>query len=314
MPRAMGAVIVGTASGRVSLAARSILGRSSAAVIRVVDARVSAEHACIFWHADAWHVRDLGSRNGTWLGEQRLREGERVLLPEGGSLFLGAPNGESVRLVDGAAPIARAVDTASGVCRWATHQLLQLPDEDNPTLAIFYDGKWRAETVQGGEVAVADQSVVEAGGVSWRLDLPARAVEDPVETTQAADGGAIELERCRLQFRVSRDEEHVELSVAGGARHEPLVPRTFHYMLLTLARRRLRDVAAGLPDAEQGWTYVDDLADMLGTTKPKLNLDVFRARQQLAAAGIEGASRIVERRTTTQQLRIGIAAVDIGAL
>jgi hypothetical protein len=44
---------------------------------------------------------------------------------------------------------------------------------------------------------------------------------------------------------------------------------------------------------------------MLGSDDAKIYLEVFRARRQLADAGVLEAARIVERRNSTRQIRIG---------
>jgi hypothetical protein len=38
---------------------------------------------------------------------------------------------------------------------------------------------------------------------------------------------------------------------------------------------------------------------------------VFRAREQFAEAGLSGATSIIERRSDTQQVRIGISNIEI---
>jgi hypothetical protein len=42
-----------------------------------------------------------------------------------------------------------------------------------------------------------------------------------------------------------------------------------------------------------------------------LNVDIFRARKQFASAGVEGAANIIERRSSTSQIRLGIRAVEV---
>lgn len=42
-----------------------------------------------------------------------------------------------------------------------------------------------------------------------------------------------------------------------------------------------------------------------------LNVNVFRARQQLAGAGMIDAGSLVERRSTTREIRLGTTAVEV---
>ncbi len=95
----------------------------------------------------------------------------------------------------------------------------------------------------------------------------------------------------------------------------PLGARAHNDLLLALARARVE--AAGDPSlsaAERGWLYVDDLITMLKTDAEHLNVRVFRARQQLAEAGVANAGALVERRAATRQLRLGTERVEVRAL
>ena len=60
-----------------------------------------------------------------------------------------------------------------------------------------------------------------------------------------------------------------------------------------------------------GWRDRDELCRMLATDEYRLNVDICRARKQLAAAGLAGAASIVERRPGTGRLRLGAARVKI---
>ncbi len=102
------------------------------------------------------------------------------------------------------------------------------------------------------------------------------------------------IETIGLRFRVSSEEEHVELTIRPRGDETEVPPRSFHYLLLTLARARLKgsDCAA----SEQGWVEREALCKMLRTDPTKLNVDVFRARRQLGEPGVLGAANLVERR------------------
>ncbi|MEM1418735.1 MAG: FHA domain-containing protein, partial [Myxococcota bacterium] len=68
-----------------------------------------------------------------------------------------------------------------------------------------------------------------------------------------------------------------------------------------------QDAANGLPLQEQGWLYADKVAEELSVSRAKLNVDIFRARKQVADLGVRGAARVIERRPQTQQLRLGVS-------
>jgi hypothetical protein len=114
-----------------------------------------------------------------------------------------------------------------------------------------------------------------------------------------------------LSFSVSRDEEYVQLQVVCGAGTFDLGARSRHYLLLTLARRRLEDAAEGLPETTCGWLHQEDLEHDPSMAGPQLNVDVFRIRKQFAALGIVDSVNIVERRQRSRQLRIGTGRIAI---
>jgi pSer/pThr/pTyr-binding forkhead associated (FHA) protein len=74
---------------------RTTLGRSGVAeeaVVALSDASASARHALIHGDSSTGHayVEDLGSRNGTFLNEERLNEGQQRQLHDNDRLRLGS--------------------------------------------------------------------------------------------------------------------------------------------------------------------------------------------------------------------------------
>jgi FHA domain len=290
-----------------ALGSRCLLGRHPACDLRIDNPRVSGEHASLHWTGDRWELRDLGSRNGTFVDGRRLGAGERTVLAPGATFTLGGE--DTFRLEDPSPPVASARHVTTGQLRTATEGLLVLPDDDHPEVSIFEDatGCWVAE--EGDETrVVADRAIViVADGEGWVLDLPS-ATGSTWETSTLLPT----LETISLRFAVSRDEEHVEVTVAHPGGAAPLAVRTHHYLLLTLARAVLADEAAS--PAERGWIDREVLCRMIGTDSRRLNVDVFRVRRQVAALGIHGAAGIIARRPGTGQLRLGTARVEVTKL
>ena len=65
---------------RYSLSSSYIVGRAPASDLELTNRMASSTHAEILWNGSAWELRDLGSRNGTFIGTRRLQSGERVIL------------------------------------------------------------------------------------------------------------------------------------------------------------------------------------------------------------------------------------------
>lgn len=292
---------------RIALRARVLLGRSAACDLRVDDPRVSSEHASLGWTGAAWEVRDLGSKNGTFVGERRLASGERIPLLPGDTLALGAPRppAPAFVLTDGAPPAASARHAQTGAVRAASAGLIVLPDDDDPQASVVEqrDGSWAVET-QGTARLASDRETIVVDGEAWILDLPQR-------TTSTAEGSAdaLTLSAIALRFAVSQDEERVAITVVCPDRQIDLPERSHHYLLVTLARARL--AAAEAPPAERGWLERKELCRMLATDELRLNVEVCRARKQFSSLGIEGAASIVDRRVGTGRIRLGVERVDV---
>jgi hypothetical protein len=108
-----------------------------------------------------------------------------------------------------------------------------------------------------------------------------------------------------LVFEVTRDEEYVHLRMVGSGYAIDLGAKAHHYLLLTLARRRLADMAAGHADASCGWVATEELTRDPTMPPAQINLHVHRSRKQLAQVGLVDPTNIVERRAPTRELRIG---------
>lgn len=312
----MGVLASAGGGKRVTLGERCLVGRSPMCQLQLDANAVSAEHATLFWSDGKWWLRDLGSTNGTFLGDERLEPGKKRSLTTRVEIRFGGTD-EPLRweLVERSPPGVRARHVGDDAVLSGTGDLLCLPNEDEPVVSVFADTshEWVAD-FDGTPRRVADHEVIRVNGEAWLLELPPPVACRRIETTHRATGIARALEACALSFRVSSDEEFVELAVLLDGEWMALPPRSHHYTLLTLARHRLADANGELPESEQGWVYADDFARELGSTRQKVNLDVCRARQQLACVGVEGAGRVVERRPTTQQLRIGVARLAVEGL
>ncbi|MFT3772423.1 MAG: FHA domain-containing protein [Minicystis sp.] len=290
---------------RCHLLARHLVGRSGLAHLRLGDPSVSAEHAVVSWNGREWELHDLGSRNGTTIDGRRLAPGERAPLPRGAAVGFGSSS-NTWRLVDDGPPVVTAIPEGGGDPVVGEHDLLALPSSDDPEVTIYRDAsaEWVIDR-DGATLRVASGREIEAGGRRFTLHLP-----DVVASTLEAAEAPPTLDTITLSFRVSRDEEYIALT-ARGARAIDLGARAHHALLLALARARLRDGEAALPESSRGWVYQEDLARGLGLDEPHLNVTLFRCRQQIAAAGISGAAGIVERRKPTRQLRIGVERIEI---
>jgi hypothetical protein len=188
---------------------------------------------------------------------------------------------------------------------------ISLPASDTSSFMVYrdVDGAWVVE--QSGTVrSCVDREIIGVGGEAWRVHLPPSDRSES-STVRTVDSNSLDIEEAALRFDVSSDEETVRIIVESWRGREQLAPRTYHYMLLTMARARLADRARGVPEAECGWTTVAALADMLKLDVERVNVDICRARKQLALLEVGNAAHLFERRARSGLLRIGVAQLQI---
>lgn len=250
-----------------------------------------------------WELRDLNSTNGTFVGGRRVTS-ERILLTAGMEFALGGRD-LALTLVDAAPPVASAHRVGSGEIRSAIQGVLLLPDDDHPSVIIFerFDGKWIAESADEQRV-FSDREILVVDGVAWRLELPA-----PNTSTFDTSEVGPSIDTIGLRFAVSRNEEHIQLAMLHDGDTIPIPSRTYHYLLLTLARAWLADASSSPED--RGWVDREHLCRMLSIDGGKLNVDIHRARGQFAALEVHRAAALIARRLNAGQLRLGVRYVEV---
>ncbi len=283
------------------LSARTLVGRSPSCLLRLTDSLASGEHAILSYTGSGWELRDLGSKNGSFVDGMRVQPGTTVAVHQGAIIGFGAKDGWV--LEDASAPPLLAVDLATAEVVCAVDGVLVLPTEDDPQASV-YETK-RGEFIVESEVEpprkLGGTEVLSVGGRVFRIEPP----DIPEGTPFAEEGPAIG--NVTLRFHVSRNEEHVDLVILHGDLEIPLPRREHLYVLLTLARLRLEDADEAI--AERGWVDRDELQRMLAMGTNALDVAIFRVRRQLTKAGIEGAAEIVEvrpgqRRICTDRIEI----------
>lgn len=285
--------------------ARLLVGRSPACGLQLEDPHASGEHSTLTWTGWHWEIKDLGSRNGTFVDGTRLQAGVAVKLDAGSRLAFGNP--EQIYVLDNdEAPKAMAIHTEDGQVREADGELLVLPNDKTPEISVYCDsaGQWVQEDDDGQVLPLKDQQVITTRRGSWQFQLPFVNEGTPLMQVR------LTLETLSIRFAVSRDEERVKITLLNRGMEIRLEPREHGYVLLTLARARLEDEA--LPAEQRGWRDRDRLERMLAIDSNALNVGIHRARQQLSQAGVSNAAGIVEVRR--KQRRLGTDRFQIVTL
>jgi pSer/pThr/pTyr-binding forkhead associated (FHA) protein len=290
-----------------SLSSRYIVGRAPTSHLCLTNRMASSTHAEILWNGSTWELRDLGSRNGTFLSDRRLAIGERVTIRRGARFAFGDAK-DLFELVDDGPPQAVAIND-NGQRQESEDGILILPRAEHPVLTIFDEGggTWVAESNDGSRQRISNGDTLPIEAQRWRVELPVIS-----EGTWQPSSTQIVLRRTTMRFAVSRDEEHVEVSLIQGNQTVVLPLRAHNFLLLTLARVRSNEQGrADVTEAEAGWVYVPDLLDMLQTSDTALNVAICRARRDLARAEVFGATELIERQPATRRLRLGVQNVEI---
>lgn len=293
------------------LSAETIVGRASSAMIRVHQSYVSSQHATLRWtERKCWELKDLQSKNGTYVNRERVAPGEKVKLELGDELGFGSL-GEAFVMEDVSPPRAMllAVEGSSDPI-FLDQALIALPSLEQPDITVFQapSGQWQVDS-RDQTGPLEDGDLIRVGQHSWRCCLPT-----PTDDTDAIDRfpSLFALADVDLQLNVSRDEEQIELALSASGRPMSLGVKACYYLLLTLGRCRLRrDLPPAAEVNEDGWISVSALLDLLRVSEQRLNVDIFRIRQELRTAGVVDAAAIIERQPPRRLLRLGTNRIEI---
>ncbi|TDR77809.1 FHA domain-containing protein [Paludibacterium purpuratum] len=273
------------------LRANHIFGRDAKHCDTLLDTPYASRiHAHIRWHGTEWVLQEC-SRNGTRVSGSLLRVGERIKLHVGDLIQFGHER-EAWRIDD----LHDPVDTLwpiSGQAKpiaLADHQALPSSSATPAYLLRAPDESWQLYTVDGKR-PLADGDEIACGDLAWRLVLAPRSdtmqLALPLESLHALQ---------RIDFMVSQDEEHVRAWLHTAMQTLDLGERAHHYCLATLARARFAAQQSGHSAATQGWIELAQLARMLGQPAMHINVQIHRARMQLAALQRPEAEQLLERR------------------
>jgi hypothetical protein len=291
---------------RVYLEAEHLVGRSPQCSLQLNRSYVSAQHALIRWREGSWELLDRGSRNGTRLDGAALEAGRPYPLNVGARITLGHDD-EQWELSDSAEPAIFVAAEDGSVQLLDAGGVIGVPSNEEPGCTLYrdVDGLWKLELPDQPLETLRHGQSFEVAGRVWRFCSP-----EPVGSTETSEMGHPP-SAPKLHFAVSRDEEFVELTLERSESRTALGSRSHNYLLLMLARARLADRAANIPESSCGWTYKEQLADGLSMTLQQVDGEVFRIRKHFASHGVEEAGAIIERRARTRQLRIGIRDIEI---
>jgi hypothetical protein len=286
------------------LAPHHTFGRLASSVDKLVDKPyISKLHAAIEWTGSNWCLKSLGL-NGTWINGSRLNQGDSRDLQLEDEIHFAEPNDPGFVVADLSPPgdmlwpLDHPLDQLKPVSLSRYHLL---PD-NQPELALFLDESsqvWYCETLNQQELPrkIVNGDRLEFGGGRWQFVQ--EQIYGPTEAKSSQD-----LKDFQFIFHLSQDEESTQLQLQHQQSLD-LGLRTHHYLLLQLARHRAEDAMRGVDSENQGWIYAEQLAAELGLDNTHMNIQIFRARKQIADTlpHVLGQQSLVERRAG--KLRFG---------
>jgi len=299
----MGAIERISDGRRWHLSGLTLLGRQSSAQVTVDATAVSRAHASIQWEG-MWRLSDLGSTNGTSIANTSVSPGKSEPLMVGAVFQLGGATGPQFRLVDGRPPRAFVVRPDGRHQELDDGARMGIPCDEEPVVFLSHDGmEWlihRDDDVK----SLGGWLDLELDGRMWRVYAP-----DDFEIT--GDLRCWRLEDMRVRFDVSSDEERVDIGFDGPGNRFILPSRSYHYLLVTLARQRIADQKLGLEEEDAGWMERKTLLEMLKLESKTLSVWLSRARESVARKKLRGAQRLIQVRYRGQQIRLGLSRISV---
>lgn len=279
---------------------------------------VSRFHARISWNGENWCLRDLGSRNGTYVNG-RLLTSEGVYYLALGDIILFGDFEEKFFFTENSPPescLIFAENDGSEAKIPLTH-LLPLPSVERPVSTIFAGkmGDFYLET-ESGEILPLQHAVpfyVEDRIYTPYFENPPD--ESPQTDTSEMRGSGSALATF-LEILVSPDEESAEIKFHKGNEVISLTHKVHFYLLAYLARKRIEEAErdeASLNDSKDdgyGWIDCEIICKDLMMYRDHLGQQVFRIRQDFKAIDPLIAEKIIDRRLRGK-MRIGFPTSKI---
>lgn len=296
------------------LRAHHTVGRCTERSDTVISSSITSRiHLALEWDGGGWHIRDL-SRNGTWLGSQRLQANESVPLQVGDLIHIGSPEMPALELVDDSPPRSALIATTPETENLPLEPFIFLPDQQHPEAVLMYSHQrhsWVVNPVEHDSLQASERIIMHGdylryAGREWQVFLA-----ETERTTEISNTPRQHLEDIEFIFDLSQDEEHTTLRLECNGQQVELGERSHHYLLMHLARVRAIDAAGGLDRVTQGWLDNEQLKRDLGLDMPHINIMIFRARKQIGE-GLEhslDSEHLIER--GKGRMRFGAARARI---
>lgn len=281
-------------------------GRRSDSVDTLLDySYISKLHAIIEWREPNWFLKDV-STNGLKLNGKMIPAQKPVALTLNDVIDLAGAGEIMMKIKDLSAPIPLLINLRNKSEIIEITESVLLPNESAPKLALHFcpdREQWFSDSVdEGHEEGPYDHGdLIQISDQQWQFFL----IAEDEATTQISTNQST-LDDILFRFDLSQDEESANLTLISNSGVElELGERSHHYLLVHLLRYRQQNAD------NVAWLDNHLLMKELGLEETHLNIQIFRARKQVASAlpSVSGHSKFIERRRGA--LRLGINHFEI---
>lgn len=288
------------------------VGRSEDNHLVLARSDVSGTHAVIRWTGSTWLLRDLRSRNGTFLNGQPIEEHP---LAQGDAIAFAGRDDEVWVLVDTSPPgllLESIKDPLTPSIHPSIHVdvaegLRALPSDDEPRQTLLWTGDhWVLELDDGARGPLVDGQELELGGRRYRASVPPSFAIQTTEPEHPFVPWALDDVVVEVEVQPGEDDERkrqAKLTLRNPVREAMLGPGTPFYVLAYLAEERVleaKDTGVGT-----GWVSVEQTLNELGLPSvEQLNVRIHRVRKAVSETGLANGTEIIQRRRG--ELRCGV--------
>ena len=277
-----------------------IFGRDPNVADTLLTTQSCSRLHCVFrWQGGQWFVTDE-SKNGCFINARRIEKGESVRLNKGDRFATSAEVDDHWVFTDDSSPKPVIVNQ-SGTQVVELMPLNILPNDESPECQILQQGpKWFFEKGQDRhEITEGDQfEMLE----EWWSFYPNAVIQE----TEIF--GERQQNIPELIFKVSQDEEHVELTLKVGEKSFSLGHKNHHYLLLELARHALDTTSPN--NDEWAWMSIDLLLRNLRIEINYMNIMIYRARAAIRKCSSYWGEHLIERRRGELRFHHSIIKVE----
>jgi hypothetical protein len=280
------------------LATRTTVGSDALCTVPVPDPRVSTPHALLRYDSRSrWVVRDLGSRNGTWLNGAPITAFVDHPLAAGDKLVFGSAEAGTWTIGSTEPPVAFAVHRKTGACVRGTTDTLVVVDGDVRWELARLGDLW--ELQPGDDERPAWSGMPLGADNAWTVYLPQHGSTVGVRP--------FSLRTATLAFVEHDTDEGVSFTLEQDGRTLELGDSALWRLLWVLADERAHSPR---PDeTERGWISISDLEHRTGLDRKSIDIYVGRLKKELTQRKVLDVSGVVEVRNNWR--RIGVPAARI---